>query len=244
MSTSPAPPLIEFEQVSKTYRSRDGVVSALADLSLTIQQGQYVAVCGPSGCGKSTLLSLVGGLAVPTSGRVTVGDLAMSSASAADRARFRAQHIGFVFQMFHLLPYLSVLDNVLVAAARPGCAETIDHARQLVAQFGLLPRCSHRPAQLSIGERQRVAMARALLNRPTILLADEPTGNLDPQNSEIVLARVDDFHRSGGTVLLVTHEAAAAARAQRTVRLDQGRLVDHASGAAPLGAVTAATGAR
>jgi putative ABC transport system ATP-binding protein len=216
--------IIRFDEVSKVYATRHGAVHALENVSLTVAAGQYVAVCGPSGCGKSTLLSLIGGLALPTSGRITVGDLAMSRASSADRALCRARHIGFVFQMFHLFPFLNVLENVLVAAAQPGRAETAAYAEQLVKRFGLHPRRHHRPAQLSIGERQRVAMARALLNRPSILLADEPTGNLDLQNAAIVLDQIDQFHRDGGTVLLVTHEAPAAARAQTTIFLEQGRL--------------------
>jgi len=217
-------PLIEFTAVSKIFRTRQGDVRALDDVSLTIDAGQYVAVCGPSGCGKSTLLSLVGGLALPTTGRVAIGDLVMSGASSADRAQFRAEHIGYVFQLFHLLPFLNVLDNVLLAATKPGDADTVGYARELIAQFRLEPRSHHRPAQLSIGERQRVAMARALLNRPTILLADEPTGNLDPQNAEIVLEQIERFHESGGTVLLVTHEQPAAARAQVTIQLDHGKI--------------------
>ncbi|MHB8971298.1 MAG: ABC transporter ATP-binding protein [Pirellulaceae bacterium] len=217
--------LIEFDHVSKVFATRRGEVRALEEMSFTIDSGKYVAICGPSGCGKSTLLSLVGGLALPTTGRVVVGGLDMSRASSAERARHRANHLGFVFQVFHLLPFLNVLDNVLLAAARPGQADTVAHAESLVDRFGLRSRQSHRPAQLSIGERQRVAMARALLNRPQILLADEPTGNLDPDNAAIVLEQIDQFHQQGGTVLLVTHEQPAATRAQTTIFLNQGRLV-------------------
>lgn len=217
--------LIEFDHVSKIFATRRGEVRALGELSLTIDAGQYVAIRGPSGCGKSTLLSLVGGLALPTTGRVVVGGLEMSRASSSERARYRASHMGFVFQVFHLLPFLTVLDNVLLAAARPGQADTMAHAESLVERFGLRPRSHHRPAQLSIGERQRVAMARALLNRPQILLADEPTGNLDPDNATIVMDQIDQFHQQGGTVLLVTHEQLAATRAQTTIYLNQGQLV-------------------
>jgi putative ABC transport system ATP-binding protein len=216
--------MIEFERVSKVFTTRRGEVRAVDDLSLTIEKGQYVAICGPSGCGKSTLLSLVGGLALPTTGRVVAGGVEMSCASSAQRAYHRAKFIGFVFQVFHLLPFLDVLDNILLAAAQPGKADTIAYAKSLVGQFGLQPRQHHRPDQLSIGERQRVAMARALLNRPQILLADEPTGNLDPQNAAIVMDQIELFHQQGGTVLLVTHEQPAAARAQATVHLNQGRL--------------------
>jgi ABC-type lipoprotein export system ATPase subunit len=222
--------MIQFDDVSKVYRTRRGEVRALNQLSLTINKGQYVAVRGPSGCGKSTLLSLIGGLALPTSGTVAVNDFVISNGSSAERAKFRAGNIGYVFQMFHLLPFLNVLDNVLVASDQIG-GEVRERATELLEQLGLQPRCHHRPAQLSAGERQRVALARALLNRPQILLADEPTGNLDPKNADAVLDQVDEFHRAGGTVVLVTHEEPATARAETVVELEQGQLV--ASPASP-----------
>ena len=216
--------MIELDRVSKVYPTRRGEVRALRDLSLRVEQGEYVAVCGPSGCGKSTLLALVGGLAVATSGRVAVGSKDLSTLSSSERAQFRATQIGFVFQVFHLLPFLNVLDNVLLAAQRPADSETKSRAETLITQFGLAQRTHHRPGQLSVGERQRVAMARALLNQPRILLADEPTGNLDPDNTAMVLDQVDLFHRQGGTVMLVTHEPPAAARAQRVIALRDGQL--------------------
>jgi len=218
--------MIQLDSVSKTYTTRHTEVHALDHVTLAVAHGQYVALCGPSGCGKSTLLSLVAGLALPTSGRVVVGGTEISRASSAERARFRAQQVGFVFQMFHLLPYLNVLDNVLLASARPRDGDTTQYAAQLLEKLGLVGRRHHRPSQLSAGERQRVALARALLNRPALLLADEPTGNLDPGNAAIVLDQVADFHREGGTVLLVTHERQAAERADRTVLLENGRLVE------------------
>ena len=216
--------MIELDRVSKVYPTRRGEVRALSDLSLRVEQGEYVAVCGPSGCGKSTLLALVGGLAVATSGRVAVGSKDLSTLSSSERAQFRATQIGFVFQVFHLLPFLNVLDNVLLAAQRPADSETKSRAETLITQFGLAQRTHHRPGQLSVGERQRVAMARALLNQPRILLADEPTGNLDPDNTAMVLDQVDLFHRQGGTVMLVTHEPPAAARARRVIALRDGQL--------------------
>jgi ABC-type lipoprotein export system ATPase subunit len=219
--------MIELDRVSKVYPTRRGEVRALRDLSLRVEQGEYVAVCGPSGCGKSTLLALVGGLAVATSGRVGVGSKDLSTLSSSERAQFRATQIGFVFQVFHLLPFLNVLDNVLLAAQRPADSATKSRAETLITQFGLAQRTHHRPGQLSVGERQRVAMARALLNQPQILLADEPTGNLDPDNAAMVLDQVDLFHRQGGTVMLVTHEPPAAARAQRVIALRDGQLAAH-----------------
>jgi ABC-type lipoprotein export system ATPase subunit len=216
--------MIQFDNVSKVYRTRHGDVHALSELSLKVDQGSYVAVRGPSGCGKSTLLSLTGGLALPTAGTVSVGGFCVSKASPGDRARFRSTEIGYVFQMFHLLPFLDVLDNVLVATDQVDDALR-QRAEHLLEQLGLVDRRRHRPSQLSAGERQRVALARALLNGPKILLADEPTGNLDPDNADAVLQQLDLFHQAGGTILLVTHEEPAAQRAERTVLLEKGQLV-------------------
>ncbi len=216
--------LLELTGVSKVYPGAGSEVRALDEVSLAVGAGEFVAVRGPSGCGKSTLLGLVGGLAKPTAGTVVVAGETVSALGPAERARFRAARIGFVFQLFHLLPYLSVLDNVLVAA--PGDASAAGRARELLSRFGLESRLGHRPGQLSAGERQRVAMARALLNGPQLLLADEPTGNLDPESREALLEIVCEFHAGGGTVLLVTHDEAAAARAGRTLTLRRGRIVE------------------
>jgi putative ABC transport system ATP-binding protein len=218
--------MIQFQDVSKVYPTRQGDVRALDGVSLRVESGEFVAIRGPSGGGKSTLLALAGGLALPTSGRIVVAGEEISRAPAARRAEFRATQVGFVFQMFHLLPFLNVIDNVLVAASRPGESDLQRRAEQLLDQFGLLPRRHHRPAQLSAGEKQRVAMARALLNRPRVVLADEPTGNLDPANADRVLDALAQFHHAGGTILLVTHEQQAAARAPRTILLEQGRLAE------------------
>ena len=216
--------MIQLENVSKVFGTRRGEVRALDDASLRIAEGEFVAVCGPSGSGKSTLLSLVGGLALPTAGRVTVAGQDVAHMSPAERAACRADHVGFVFQLFHLLPYLTVLDNVLVAATPPTRATARRRGSELLERFGLGDRLSHRPGQLSVGQRQRVAMARALLNRPRLLLADEPTGNLDPANAAALLDLLSEYQREGGTVLMVTHEAYAAERAQRTVTMNEGRI--------------------
>jgi len=215
--------MISFENVSKIYQTAKGEVRALDDVTFSIDAGEFVAVCGPSGCGKSTLLSLTGGLALPTSGNVTVFDAAVSGMNSAERAEFRAENVGYVFQMFHLLPYLTVLDNVLVAAHDQGSELSRGEAESLLEQFDLADRLTHRPAELSAGERQRVAMARALLNRPKLLLADEPTGNLDPKNAAGVLDLLNRFHEEGGTVILVTHDEKAAQRATRIIELEKGR---------------------
>ncbi len=214
--------MIQLQQVSKAYTTSRGTVRALDGISLDVASGEFLAVRGASGSGKSTLLAVVGGLAQPTAGRVTVGGCELTQMSPSQRSQFRAEHIGFVFQMFHLLPYLNVVDNVLLAA-RSMTPEHKAYALELLDRFGLTERRWHRPAQLSAGERQRVAMARAMLNRPALLLADEPTGNLDDRNAGAVLDLLDQYHTDGGTVVLVTHHADAAARAQRTVTLEAGR---------------------
>jgi ABC-type lipoprotein export system ATPase subunit len=214
--------MIQLEEVSKVYQTSDGPVHALSDVSLHVEQGEFVAVQGPSGCGKSTLLTVVGGLGTPTSGRVMVGGEDVVAMSPADRARFRAERIGFVFQMFHLLPYLTVLENVLVAALPGREAAARERAGGLLEKFQLGHRLRHHPGELSTGECQRVAIARALVNRPQLVLADEPTGNLDPENSVGVLDLLSGFRAEGGTILLVTHQESAANYAGRTIRLRDG----------------------
>jgi putative ABC transport system ATP-binding protein len=217
--------MIQLDGVTKHFPTIGGQVQAIDGVNLDVRDGEFVAIQGPSGCGKSTLLSLVGGLAVPTAGRVIVAGCEVSALSSAARARFRTEHVGFVFQLFHLLPYLNVLDNVLIAApgrVRPGPRE---EAARLLDRFGLSDRLSHVPGQLSVGQRQRVAMARALLNRPRLLLADEPTGNLDTDSAAALMAALAEFQHGGGTILLVTHDRQLAERADRVVRMAAGRVV-------------------
>jgi len=217
--------MIHLEGVTKVYRTANGPVSALAGIDLEVPPGQFVVVRGPSGSGKSTLLTLIGGLGTPTAGRVVVAGEDLGSVGPASRARFRAHRVGFVFQTFQLLPYLTVLENVALAGL-PGRETASRHrARQLLERFQLTGRISHRPAELSTGECQRVAIARAMVNQPELILADEPTGNLDPENSTTVLDLLAGFHREGGTVLLVTHQERAIQFAQRTVLLKNGSVV-------------------
>ena len=218
--------MIQFEHVHKTYRTATSEVAAISDLSLSINEGEFIAVRGPSGCGKSTLLSLAGGLVLPTQGRIVIDGQPVSEMTAAQRSAFRGEKIGFVFQMFHLLPYLNIMENVVVAGSEVASTTAGERAETLLSDFGLRERLTHRPGELSAGERQRVALARALLNRPRLLLADEPTGNLDPENASGVLELLAQFHKQGGTILLVTHHDRAAAYADRSLALDQGRLVE------------------
>lgn len=222
--------MIELRDVSKIYRTDRGEVRALDRVRLSVAEGEFVAIRGPSGCGKTTLLLLVGSLALPSEGEVVVAGRSLAALSRAERAKFRAAEIGFVFQTFHLLPYLNIVDNVLAAASDGAGRQAKDRADALLEHFGLADRRTHRPGELSAGERQRVAMARAMLNRPRIVLADEPTGNLDPASGDIVLDLLAEYQREGGTVLLVTHEEQAAARAQRCIRMERGRVLATGAG--------------
>lgn len=217
--------LVEIQDAEKSYHKAGGSVRAVDGLSLSMDSGDFLAVQGPSGCGKSTLLLLAGGLLAPDSGVVRVGGEEPYAMTADARSKFRAENIGFVFQQFHLVPYLTVLENVLAPAIATGAAGTEPRARELIGQLGLSHRLDHTPGELSSGERQRTALARALLNGPKVLLADEPTGNLDAGNADEVLRHLREFASSGGAVLLVTHDAQAAAAADKVIHLSEGRIV-------------------
>lgn len=223
--------LLQLDRVCKTYRGGDAPVPALKDVSLQLDAGSFMAIRGPSGCGKSTLLLTAGTLLSPDSGDVIVGGERPYRLSGDRRATFRAKQIGFVFQQFHLVPYLSVLENILAPTlGLAGTSATVDprgarqRAGQLLERFGLVDRAGHTPGRLSSGERQRCALARALLNEPRLLLADEPTGNLDAENADIVLAALREFVRQGGATLLVTHDDRAAAAADDTLWMSQGQI--------------------
>ena len=220
--------MLKIESLYKTYPSDGRTISAVHNVTLMVPKGESWALQGPSGCGKSTLLLAAGGLLQPDQGSVTLDEQDIYKMPPDDRARFRANEIGFVFQQFHLIPYLNVLQNVLTAAIGQegrATAAARERAIRLVEYFGLKDRQKHRPGQLSTGERQRVALARALLNEPSLLLADEPTGNLDSENSEIVLEHLKQFASDGGIVLLATHDPHAAASANQTVQLAEGQVL-------------------
>ena len=215
--------MIELEQVSKVYPARRGPVRALDEVSLDVREGEFVAVQGPSGSGKSTLLLTIAGMIRPSGGTVRVKGEDLYALSGRERAAFRAQSVGFVFQMFHLVPYLSVLDNVLLPTRLVPDRDAGARAVELLERFGMADRLDHRPGALSTGERQRTAVARALVNRPWLLLADEPTGNLDPETGAQIMQHIREFHDEGGTVMVVSHEPWVAEHAGRTVRLRGGR---------------------
>ena len=221
--------MLEIRDLSKRYPGAAGrrspPVAALDGVSLSLASGEFVAVQGPSGCGKSTLLLTAGGLLAPTGGSVSFQGQDIYGMSPDGRARWRAQQIGFVFQQFHLIPYLSVLDNVMAPALAWRLPDAPRRAVELLDRFGLADRAQHVPAMLSTGEQQRTALARALLHQPQLLLCDEPTGNLDAQSARVVLDCLVEFQHNGGAVLLVTHDAEAAAAASRGLWLNNGRLV-------------------
>ena len=217
--------MIRCDEVTKIFRKNGTEVTSLDRFTAEVAEGEFVAVRGPSGCGKTTLLLTLGGMQRPSDGSVQLGGRDLYALSPAERAGLRSSEIGFVFQMFHLVPYLDLLGNVLLACPGKPSAEVRQRASGLMDELGLADRASHRPGELSAGERQRLAVARALLNRPKLILADEPTGNLDPENAAEVIRHLAEFHRGGGTVVLVTHGTATDAHADRTLRLEQGRLV-------------------
>ncbi len=217
--------MLELCQVNKTYFGRRGQVAALKNVSLRLEPGMMAALQGPSGCGKTTLLLTAGCLLAPDTGEVRAGDENLYSLSAGYRARFRAGAIGFVFQQFHLVPYLSVLDNVQMPALAAGAEGALVRAEELVERFGLGARRHHMPGELSTGERQRTALARAMMNRPRLILADEPTGNLDAINATAVLDALEQFAREGGSVLMASHDDRAAARGHRIWRMTAGQLI-------------------
>jgi len=218
--------MLRFENVTTLRATTRGEVRILDRLCLEVNPGEFVVLRGPSGCGKTTLLLTAGGMLRPTTGRVTVDDREIYALSGRERNRFRGRRIGFVFQMFHLLPYLNVRENILLAANtnRGDASATRERARELLKRLGLEPREHHRPAALSTGERQRTAIARALLNQPRLVLADEPTGNLDPDNAAEVFRQLQAFHGTGGTILLVTHGTGADAYADRVLEMRAGSL--------------------
>jgi len=217
--------MLRISGVSKEFRRGERAVRALDGVSLSVDPGEFVVVCGPSGSGKTTLLLSAGGLLAPDAGCIRIDGRNPYTLNPEPRADFRAENLGFVFQRFHLIPYLSVAENILSAAlarAQPGAR---DYAVQLMGRLGLSERADHTPGELSVGERQRTALARAMLNRPRLILADEPTGNLDDANAAGVLSALGEFVEAGGAVLVVTHDPKSAAHAHRTVRLERGRVV-------------------
>jgi len=226
-------PLVKIVDVEKVYKTGSVTFAALRGVSLDVAEGDFVAVMGPSGSGKSTLLHLMGGLDRPTAGRVEVKGVALSEMDETALAKFRRAHIGFIFQFFNLIDNLTIRANVeLPALLQSGRDRKAVRGRAdaLLERLGILDQASKHPWELSGGQQQRVAIARALINHPTLLLADEPTGNLDSQSGQDVLRILQEFNAQGQTILMVTHDAAAAAQARQVIFIRDGRLVETVPG--------------
>jgi putative ABC transport system ATP-binding protein len=218
--------LIELKNVTKNFHAGEEAYPAVRSISLAIDQGEFVAVMGPSGSGKSTLLSLVGGLSRPTEGIVSVDGIDLGALGPNQLSDFRREYVGFVFQSFYLVPYLTAAENVMLPLTiQPGVNGT---ARSLAVdalrKVGLDAKALRLPSQLSGGEQERVAIARAIVNRPPVILADEPTGNLDTRTGDHVLDMLQELHREGHTIMMVTHNAENAKRAGRTIEIRDGQL--------------------
>ena len=227
MNTS-AQPLIRLEGLTKVFYTDEVETHALAGIHLELRRGEYVAIAGPSGCGKSTLLSLLGLLDSPTEGGYWLNEKPVAELSLAERTRIRNQEIGFIFQNFNLIGDLSVFENVELPLTYRGmaAAERRERVGEALDKVGMGHRAKHLPSQLSGGQQQRVAVARALVGRPLILLADEPTGNLDSKNGEAVMELLRELHQDGATVCMVTHDTRYAKHAERAIHLFDGRIVE------------------
>jgi putative ABC transport system ATP-binding protein len=220
--------MIQLREVSKTVKSGDQPLTILHPLTLDVPRGRFMAIVGPSGSGKSTLLGLIAGLDAPTSGAVLIDGVDITRLDEDALARLRGEKIGFVFQFFHLIPSLTAFENVSVPMEIAGAADARSRTKRLLEEVGLSDRAHHYPSQLSGGEQQRVALARALANAPPIVLADEPTGNLDTTTGHHILELLREVHRvRGTTIVLVTHDADLAAIADSRLVLREGRVVEH-----------------
>ena len=220
--------LIQLQGIKKVFYTDEVETHALSDVHLEIKKGEYVAISGPSGCGKTTLLSILGLLDTPSEGQYVLDDRAVANLSAAERARVRNRQIGFIFQAFNLIGDLTVYENVELPLTYRGlsAAERKQRVQQALEKVGMSHRIKHYPAQLSGGQQQRVAVARAVAGDPAILLADEPTGNLDSSNGEAVMELLRELHRNGATICMVTHDPRYAAHADRSIDLFDGRVVE------------------
>jgi putative ABC transport system ATP-binding protein len=222
----PVESIVNLDNLVKTYQMGLVTVEALRGISLTFNAGEYISIMGPSGCGKSTLLNLLGCLDRPTSGQYFLGAEDVSGMDDDQLSTMRGRHLGFVFQSYNLIQQLSVVENIEVPLYYQGWPEAQSRARatDLAARVGLAERLEHKPFELSGGQQQRVAIARALVNDPLILLADEPTGNLDSTSGQEILKVIDELHAQGKTIVIVTHDDSIASRAERTIRLRDGKV--------------------
>jgi putative ABC transport system ATP-binding protein len=222
------PPVIELDGLSKVFQTDEVETHALADVTLSIERGQYVSISGPSGCGKSTLLSILGLLDTPSAGKYRLNNRAVEDLPMAERARVRNREIGFIFQSFNLIGDLSVYENVELPLTYRGmpASERKDRVLAALNRVEMVHRAKHLPSQLSGGQQQRVAVARAVAGSPSILLADEPTGNLDSKNGESVMNLLRELHQEGATICMVTHDPRYAQHAERSIHLFDGQVID------------------
>ncbi len=216
--------MLELNDITKIYTKGGEKFTALDHVSLQVEQGEFIAVVGPSGSGKSTLLHVIGGLIHPDSGQVLYRGNDVYKMTGKQVNQYRKRNVGFVFQQFHLMPYLTVSENIKIAAVDTGNDQKI--IEELLKKCSLYQLRNKYPSELSVGEKQRTAFIRAIISNPDILLADEPTGNLDPGNSQILMSLIQEYHKNGGTVLLVSHESDTSKYALRTINLDSGKLVN------------------
>ncbi len=236
------PPVIELDSLSKVFQTDEVETHALANVTLSIERGQYVSISGPSGCGKSTLLSILGLLDTPSTGKYRLNNRAVEDLPMAERARVRNREIGFIFQSFNLIGDLSVYENVELPLTYRGMPASERKERVLAAlnRVEMVHRAKHLPSQLSGGQQQRVALARAVAGSPSILLADEPTGNLDSKNGESVMNLLRELHQEGATICMVTHDQRYAQNAERTIHLFDGQVVDDSRPSEWVGALSGA----
>ncbi|MFY9820170.1 MAG: ABC transporter ATP-binding protein [Thermoanaerobaculia bacterium] len=232
MSTN-SEPLISLDGVTKVFMTDEVETHALSGIHMEIRNGEYVSIAGPSGCGKTTLLSILGLLDTPSDGRYMLNTKQVADLSFSERARIRNREIGFIFQAFNLIGDLTVYENVELPLTYRGMAakERRERVQVSLERVGMSHRMKHYPSQLSGGQQQRVAVARAVVGKPSILLADEPTGNLDSRNSESVMELLEELHKEGATICMVTHDPRFARYAQRTIHLFDGRVVEEETGA-------------
>jgi putative ABC transport system ATP-binding protein len=221
--------MLQMENVTKRYKHRGQLVEAQVDANVQIDRGDFVAVIGPRGSGKSTLLLMLGGMLSPTSGRVLIEGQSIYDLKSDHRAGLRKKKIGFVFQTFNLVTYLSALENVQIPLYLAGLEDQAqkERATALLERVGLADRLHHKPCELSVGQQQRVALARMLANDPAVILADEPTGNLDPETTQHVIKFLEEVNNEGRTIVMVTHDPRAAERAKRTLRLADGAILSN-----------------
>ncbi len=216
--------MIQLDKISKIFGKLPKQTIALKYVDLKINKAEFIVIRGPSGSGKTTLLMSIGGMLQPSSGTVSINDQDIYLLNNNERSRFRASNIGFVFQMFYLIPYLNVLENIMLSAGQIKNDKLNRKAYKLVENLGLSERIMYKPSELSAGECQRVALGRALIHQPKIILADEPTGNLDPENSLMVMKTLDNYHQNGGTVIIVTHGEDTDPFADRIIYLKKGEI--------------------